>query len=155
MRSQSLIGPLVGDIHSKIEIIESDKTAGYAIEFMKKHGYDQVPVSNKQKTKNLGSITSVLLVQKFSTSNFLERNVTEVMGDPFRSLDVTESAWFVLNLLETEQCVLTVEKNEIKGMINWSTIIKKANNDEPLATYLSNYFRDKFHIEIRAPQNQQ
>ncbi|HME54077.1 MAG TPA: hypothetical protein VKM55_17760 [Candidatus Lokiarchaeia archaeon] len=81
MRSQSLIGPLVSDIHSEIEIIESDKTVGYAIEFMKKHGYDQVPVSNKQKTKNLGSINSVLLVQKFSTSNFLERNVADVMGD--------------------------------------------------------------------------
>ena len=100
-------------IVSRLQTIESDMRIHAAVDLMKKHGFDQLPVVRKETGQLVGVITmqmalTSMIGRKLSFDDFVERCVT----NDFPKLSAEESVGKLSRLLKRFHFVLIVHQNE-------------------------------------------
>jgi predicted transcriptional regulator len=116
-------------LHKDIVFIKRDETVGRAVEWMRKHGYSQLPVIDKRRV--IGMISEKTMLDVISTGRnlpeILGKKVEAVMSEAPPIVNENEPISAISSLLQNNQAVLVIKKDKIIGIITKADLFKIAN----------------------------
>ncbi len=102
-----------------IFISPTDKVSK-AIQAMRRHNIDQIPVIEKNKV--VGSIRDTTVIRNLE-KNISEKRVRDIMEEPFPIISSEDGTEVAKSLLDFHQAVLVTEKGKLAGIITKSNLL--------------------------------
>lgn len=97
-----------------------------AIKLMENHDISQIPVI--RNNKQVGSLAEETIIHEISSGEnmfeLVEKNVEEVMGDPFPTVGTDEDLDTISHVLERNPAVLVLKKGIPKGIVTKADILQ-------------------------------
>jgi len=109
-------------MNKKIISVKASDSLANVIKIMKKHGFSQMPVS--EKGKPIGLITEHVLLEKIG-EDFSRLKIKEIMGECPPIISPETRVDIVSNLLKYFPIVLVAEKGDYKGLISKTDLLEK------------------------------
>ena len=120
-------GVIAKDILSKrVVSVRKNEKIGESIKTMRKHGYSQLPVLDRNRV--IGTISEKSILDTVSEgrnlSDILTKNVESVMTESLPRISEDESIGAVSALLKNNSAVLVTKKGKIMGIITKTDLFK-------------------------------
>ncbi len=91
-----------------------------AIQIMRRHNIDQIPVIEKNKV--VGSIRDITVIRNLE-KDISEKLVKDIMEEPFPIISSEDGVEVAKSLLDFHQAVLATEKGKLAGIITKSNLL--------------------------------